>query len=90
MLSTLLSLRVGYVYVPCSFIESAIGQNKDAYHGSLRLTQNTIRSQVPDWQPWLSFFLKSLTRPVPVTIQSPFAAPCALAEPGTCAVAGRR
>ena len=60
ILSTLLLLRAGYVYAPYSSLESVIEQNKDAYYASLRLTQRTIRTQAPDWQPWLSFFLKSL------------------------------
>ncbi len=60
ILTTLLLLRAGYVYVPYSSLESVIEQNKDAYYLSLRQTQGTIRTDVPDWQPWLTFFLKSL------------------------------
>ena len=29
---------------------------------ALRRTQGTIRSEIPDWQPWLLFFLKALQR----------------------------
>ncbi len=60
ILTTLLLLHAGYVYVPYSSLESVIEQNKDAYYGSLRLTQRTIRTDAPNWQPWLSFFLRSL------------------------------
>jgi hypothetical protein len=31
---------------------------------ALRQTQGTIRSDAPDWQPWLSFFLRSLAEQV--------------------------
>jgi Fic family protein len=53
-------LRAGYAYVPYTSLESIIEQNKDTYYFSLRQTQLTIRSDKPDWQPWLTFFLKSL------------------------------
>lgn len=60
ILTTLLLLRAGYAYVPYSSLESVIEQSKEAYYLSLRQTQGTIRTDVPDWQPWLTFFLKSL------------------------------
>lgn len=62
ILTTLLLLRAGYAYVPYSSLESVIEQNKDAYYASLRQTQRSIRTNAPDWEPWLSFFLKSLQR----------------------------
>jgi Fic family protein len=60
ILTTLLLLRAGYVYVPYSSLETVIEQSKDAYYLGLRQTQVTIRTDAPDWQPWLIFFLKSL------------------------------
>jgi len=60
ILTTLLLLRAGYVYVPYSSLETVIEQSKDAYYLGLRQTQVTIRTDAPNWQPWLSFFLKSL------------------------------
>lgn len=60
LLTTLLLLRAGYEYVPYSSLESVIERRKDAYYLGLRQTQGTIRTHKPDWQPWLSFFLKSL------------------------------
>ena len=60
ILTTLLLLRAGYAYVPYSSLESVIEQSKDAYYLSLRQTQGTIRTDAPDWQPWLTFFLKTL------------------------------
>jgi Fic family protein len=60
ILTTLLLLRAGYEYVPYSSLESVIERNKDAYYLGLRQTQSTIRTNTADWQPWLSFFLRSL------------------------------
>jgi len=60
ILTTLLLLRAGYAYVPYSSLESVVEQSKDAYYLSLRQTQGTIRTDAPDWQPWLNFFLRSL------------------------------
>jgi len=60
ILTILLLLRAGYAYVPYSSLESIIEQNKDAYYLTLRQTQLTIRTEAPDWQPWLIFFLESL------------------------------
>lgn len=64
VLTTLLLLQAGYAYVPYSSLESVIEANKEAYYLGLRQTQGTIRSDVPDWQPWLLFFLRSLAEQV--------------------------
>jgi Fic family protein len=60
VLTTLLLLRAGYSYVPYSSLESIIEQSKETYYLALRQTQGTIRSDEPDWQPWLLFFLRAL------------------------------
>jgi Fic family protein len=60
ILTTLLLLRAGYAYVPYSSLESIIERSKEQYYLALRQTQVTIRSDSPDWQPWLIFFLRSL------------------------------
>ncbi len=60
MLTTLLLLQAGYVYVPYSSLESVIENSKEAYYLALRQTQVTIRGSAPNWQPWLLFFLHSL------------------------------
>jgi Fic family protein len=60
ILTTLLLLRAGYAYVPYSSLESVIEQNKEAYYLALRQTQGTIRTDTPDWQPWILFFLRAL------------------------------
>jgi len=63
-LTTLLLLQAGYGHVPYSSLESVIEANKEAYYLALRQTQCTIRSDAPNWQPWLLFFLRSLAEQV--------------------------
>lgn len=60
ILTTLLLLRAGYAYVPYSSLESVIEHSKESYYVALRQTQGTIRTDKPDWQPWLLFFLRAL------------------------------
>lgn len=60
VLTTLLLLRAGYTYVPYSSLESVVEQSKEAYYLGLRQTQGTIRTESPNWNPWLMFFLKSM------------------------------
>ena len=60
ILTTFLLLRAGYSYVPYSSLESVIEQNKEGYYLALRLTQGTIRTGTPNWQPWVLFFLRVL------------------------------
>ncbi len=62
ILTTLLLLQFGYEYVPYSSMESIIEKNKDSYYLALRRTQGTIRTEDPDFQPWILFFLESLQR----------------------------
>jgi Fic family protein len=62
VLTTLLLLQAGYAYVPYSSLESVIEQSKESYYLALRRTQGTIRTEAPNWLPWLLFFLKSLHR----------------------------
>lgn len=64
VLTTLLLMQAGYAYVPYSSLESVIELNKEAYYLALRQTQGTIRTEAPNWQPWLVFFLRSLAEQV--------------------------
>ena len=64
VLTTLLLLQTSYAYVPYSSLESVIEQSKEAYYLALRQTQGTIRTETPDWQPWLIFFLRALAEQV--------------------------
>lgn len=60
ILTTLLLLRAGYGYVPHASLESVVEQTKEAYYLALRQTQGTIRTDQPDWQPWIGYFLSIL------------------------------
>lgn len=60
ILTALLLLRCGYAYTPYSSLESVIENSKESYYLSLRQTQTSIRTDSPDWHPWLLFFLRSL------------------------------
>jgi len=62
ILTTLLLLRSGYAYVPYSSLESVIEQSKEGYYLALRGTQSTIRTDTPDWQPWVLYFLRALQK----------------------------
>ncbi len=62
VLTTLLLLRAGYAYVPYASLERVIEDNKDLYYKALRRTQTTLRSETPDWEPWVAFFLRCLKR----------------------------
>ncbi len=64
VLTTLLLIQAGYAHVPYSSLESVIELNKEAYYLALRQTQGTIRTEAPNWQPWLVFFLRSLAEQV--------------------------
>lgn len=60
ILTTYLLLRTGYAYVPYSSLESIVEHNKEGYYLALRQTQGTIRTETPDWQPWVLYFLRTL------------------------------
>jgi Fic family protein len=60
ILTTLLLLRSGYAYVPYSSLESVIEHTKESHYLALRKTQGTIRTEEPDWEPWIIYFLRAL------------------------------
>jgi Fic family protein len=62
MLTTLLLLRAGYAYAPYASLERVIEENKDLYYKALRRTQTTLKSEAPDWEPWVGFFLRCLKK----------------------------
>ena len=41
-------------------LESVIENSKEGYYLGPRQTQGTIRTDAPNWQPWLMFFLRAL------------------------------
>jgi len=60
ILTTLLLLKNGYTYVPYSSLETIVEENKEGYYLALRRTQGTLKTDSPDFQPWLMFFLRTL------------------------------
>ncbi len=60
VLTTYLLLKNNYMYVPYSSLEAVIEQSKEGYYLSLRQTQGTLKSENPNWQSWVLFFLKVL------------------------------
>ena len=57
---------------PYSSLESVIEHSKEGYYLALRQTQATIRSEAPNWQPWLLFFaccLQQLKRRLAVKVE---------------------
>jgi hypothetical protein len=45
---------------PNPTMESVIEQSKEGYYLALRQTQATVRTDAPNWQPWVMFFLRAL------------------------------
>ena len=62
VLVSLLLLKAGYSYTPYASLESIVEKNKDAYYLALQRTQKTLKAELIDWLPWLSFLLHSLKR----------------------------
>jgi Fic family protein len=62
VLTTLLLLRAGYIYVPYASLESVIEENRELYYAALRKTQGTLNEERPDWGPWVTFFLRCLKK----------------------------
>ena len=62
VLTMLLLLKSGYAYVPYSSLENVIEHSKESYYLALRNTQGTIRSDAPEWQPWILYFLRTLQK----------------------------
>ena len=62
VLTTLLLLKTGYVYVPYSSLETVIEENNEGYYLALRRTQKSMEQTEPNWNPWIEFFLHSLKR----------------------------
>ncbi|MEW6079173.1 MAG: Fic family protein [Thermodesulfobacteriota bacterium] len=62
ILTTLLLLKNGYLYVPYSSLESVIEQNKEGYYLALRKAQKTIGKGDAELSAWLLFFLKCLKK----------------------------
>jgi Fic family protein len=60
VLTTLLLLCAGYLYVPYSSLERVVEENKDGYYRALRSSQRHIRTDREDLGDWIRFFLTIL------------------------------
>ena len=60
VLTNLLLLQQGYLYMPYVSHEKLIEDNKPDYYLALRQSQKTFRTNKPDLIPWLEFFLTIL------------------------------
>ena len=61
-ITCLLLLKSGYSYMQYSSLEAVIEDNKEGYYRALRQTQTTLNDIEPDYESWLTFFLKSLQK----------------------------
>ncbi|HSW97266.1 MAG TPA: Fic family protein [Candidatus Saccharimonadales bacterium] len=57
VLTNLLLLQQGYVYMPYVSHEKLIEDNKPEYYLALRQSQKTLKTDKPNLIPWLDFFL---------------------------------
>lgn len=62
VLTTLMLLRDGYLYVPYCSLESIVEENKDRYHLSLRKAQASFKTGRHELDGWLRFFLSALKK----------------------------
>jgi len=60
VLTTLMLLKHGYLYVPYSSLERIVEENKDAYYRALRASQKSIGSNEENLDDWVRFFLRTL------------------------------
>lgn len=58
ILTNLLLLKEGYLYMPYISHEKLVEDNKPDYYMALRTSQKTIQADQEDISEWLSFFLK--------------------------------
>jgi Fic family protein len=61
LLTTLLLLRHDYKWAQYTSHEKVIEDNKENYYVCLRSTQSTFEKSQPDYEKWISFFLKTVS-----------------------------
>ena len=62
ILTNLLLLQAGYLYIPYVSHEKLIEDNKPNYYMSLRKSQKTLTTKHPNIVPWINFFLSVVVR----------------------------
>lgn len=60
IITNLLMLQAGYLYVPYVSHEKLIEEKKQGYYVALRKTQLTLKSEKVDIVPWLTFLLNTI------------------------------
>jgi hypothetical protein len=60
VLTPLLLMQSGYTYVRYSSIGSVVEESQEAGYLAISQTQASLRTEAPNWQPWLMFFLGAL------------------------------
>src|SRR3989338_389961 len=69
ILTNLLLLKEGYLYMPYVSHEKLIEDNKPDYYIALRRSQKTFRTEHEDIVPWLNFFLSILLTQVKMAVE---------------------
>jgi Fic family protein len=62
ILTTLMLLQNGYLYVPYCSLESIIEKNKEQYYLALRKAQKSFTAQHTGMKDWLGYFLRILIK----------------------------
>lgn len=62
VLTNLLLLKTGYSYTAYSSLEAVVEDNKSEYYLALRKTQQTMKSNEPDYSAWIDYFIKMLEK----------------------------
>lgn len=62
LLTIFLLLKCGYSYILYSSFESIFESNKENYYLALYQTQQSLKTDQPDFEPWLIFFLNCLQK----------------------------
>ena len=68
VLTNLLLLKEGYLYVPYVSHEKLIEDNKPDYYVALRRSQKTFKSEQEDIVPWLDFFFSVLLKQAQIAV----------------------
>lgn len=68
VLTNLLLLKEGFVYMPYVSHEKLIEDNKSEYYIALRKSQQTVKTKTEDITPWLEFFFDTLLKQSKIAI----------------------
>ena len=69
IITTLMLLQNGYIYVPYCSLESIIEENKEQYYFTLRSAQKTIGTDYSTMEDWLLFFCTCLKKQKDILFQ---------------------